>query len=251
MTSTMPDSAAMRPDAAAIPAPPSSSRAAALHPARARKRSKARGNLFSILVPALLLGAWFLSDLVRPDKFSVFPSLQDVVTCWIDWIFDTTQGRYFYSGTWILDFAASMIRIIGGLVIGSAAAVLFGLSVLWLPIIEKITDPVIQILRPIPKTAFLPFAILLFGLGNGPAMFMTIYGVFLIVYVQVIMSIKLVPADLKHAAAMLGASKSQVVMKPSSLMPDLPPPDSARLKKITNAASVTNIAALRMGGSSG
>ncbi|MDB5631848.1 MAG: transporter permease [Tardiphaga sp.] len=211
MTYTMPDSAAMPPDAAAIQAPSSSSRAAAPHPARARKRSKAYGNLFSILVPALLIGAWFVSDLVRPDKFSVFPSLQNVVTCWADWIFDTTQGRYFYSGTWIVDFTASMIRIIGGLVIGSAAAVLFGLSVLWLPIIEKITDPIIQILRPIPKTAFLPFAILLFGLGNGPAMFMTIYGVFLIVYVQVIMSIKLVPADLKHAAAMLGASKSQVL----------------------------------------
>jgi NitT/TauT family transport system permease protein len=80
-----------------------------------------------------------------------------------------------------------------------------------MPIIEKLIDPVVQMLRPIPKTAFLPFAILLFGLGNGPALFMTIYGVFLIVYVQVIVSIKLVPGDLRRASLMLGATQRQVL----------------------------------------
>jgi NitT/TauT family transport system permease protein len=157
---------------------------------------------------------------VRPAEFSFFPSLQSVAACLMDWVLNTTDGRYFYSGTWLYDFTASMLRVIGGLVLGSAAAVLLGLSSLWFPIIERVTDPVIQILRPIPKTAFLPFAIMLFGLGNGSAMFMTIYGVFLIVYVQVIMSIKLVPADLRHAAVMLGASRSQMlrtVVLPSAL----------------------------------
>jgi NitT/TauT family transport system permease protein len=204
-------SAVLPPDATAMQAVSSSSHAGAPRSAKARKQPKLMGNIYSILVPALLLGAWLVSDLLRPDGFSVFPSLHSVVICWIDWVFDITNGKYFYSGTWVVDFTASMIRVIGGLVIGSAAAVLFGLSVLWLPVIEKITDPLIQILRPIPKTAFLPFAILLFGLGNGPAMFMTIYGVFLIVYVQVLMSIKLVPADLRNAAAMLGASNGQVL----------------------------------------
>ena len=85
------------------------------------------------------------------------------------------------------------------------------MSVLWIPASEKIIDPIIQLLRPIPKTAFLPFAILLFGLGNGPALFIIVYGVFLIVYIQVIMSLKLVPADLRRASLMLGASNRQVL----------------------------------------
>lgn len=169
-------------------------------------------NWFAVAVPCTLLGAWYLSDLLRPADFSLFPTLKSVLSSWTDWIFNTTNSRYFYSGTWGIDFVSSIIRVIGGLILGSVLAIALGLSVLWLPLIDKITDPIIQILRPIPKTAFLPFAILLFGLGNGPALFMTIYGVFLIVYVQVLMSIKLVPADFRNAAMMLGARNSQVLM---------------------------------------
>jgi NitT/TauT family transport system permease protein len=120
-------------------------------------------------------------------------------------------GKFFYSGMWLTDLLHSLARVLGGLVLGSGLAILLGLGVLWLPASEKLIDPIVQLLRPIPKTAFLPFAILLFGLGNGPALFMTVYGVFLIVYVQVIMSIKLVPADLRRASRMLGASQRQVL----------------------------------------
>ena len=164
-----------------------------------------------IVVPLLLLAAWWVTDLLRPEGFSFFPTLQSVVLCIIDWIFNTTGGRYFYSGTWTTDFIFSVARVLGGLVFGSGLAILLGLGVLWFPSSEKVIDPIVQLLRPIPKTAFLPFAILLFGLGNGPALFMVVYGVFLIVYVQVIMSIKLVPLDFRRASRMLGASHRQVL----------------------------------------
>lgn len=166
---------------------------------------------FAVGVPAALLFAWWLADLTRSSEFSMFPTLGSVISCWIDWIFDTTDGKNFFSGTFGLDLVASVSRVLGGLVLGSVMAITLGLAVLWVPLLERLTDPVVQMLRPIPKTAFLPFAILLFGLGNGPALFITTYGVFLIVYVQVVMSIKLVPADLRNAARMLGSSRRQVL----------------------------------------
>ncbi|MDB5414191.1 MAG: transporter permease [Rubritepida sp.] len=168
-------------------------------------------NPYAILVPAALILAWQLADLSRTDGFSMYPTLQGVVSCWLDWVFNTSGGQFFYSGTLWIDFIASMARVLGGLLLGSALAVALGLLALWVPLIDKLTDPIIQMLRPIPKTAFLPFAILLFGLGNGPALFITTYGVFLIVYVQVVMSIKLVPADLRNASRMLGASRRKVL----------------------------------------
>ena len=48
----------------------------------------------------------------------------------------------------------------------------------------------------------LPFAIIFFGLGNLPALFLVIYGVFLQVYLQVVTGVKLVSRDWKRAAAM-------------------------------------------------
>ncbi len=168
-------------------------------------------NPFFIIVPVTLLVAWWAADSLRSDEFSMFPTLGSVASSWVDWIFNTTDGQYFYSGTWWIDFVASMARVLGGLVLGSALAVTLGLLVLWLPLLDRITDPIVQMLRPIPKTAFLPFAILIFGLGNAPALFITTYGVFLIVYVQVVMSIKLVPADLRNASRMLGASPQRVL----------------------------------------
>ncbi|MGE0850998.1 MAG: ABC transporter permease [Hyphomicrobiaceae bacterium] len=164
-----------------------------------------------LLVPAGLLLAWGVTDVLRPQEFSFFPTLRSVVLCIADWIFNISGGKYFFSGMWLTDLAYSMARVIGGLVLGSMLAILVGLGVLWVPASEKLIDPIVQMLRPIPKTAFLPFAILLFGLGNGPALFMIVYGVFLIVYVQVIMSIKLVPVDFRRASRMLGASQRQVL----------------------------------------
>ncbi len=170
-----------------------------------------QGRLYYFLVPAALLLAWGVTDVVRTSEFSFFPTLRGVTICIIDWIFNVSGGKFFYSGMWLTDLLHSLARVLGGLVLGSGLAILLGLGVLWLPASEKLIDPIVQLLRPIPKTAFLPFAILLFGLGNGPALFMTVYGVFLIVYVQVIMSIKLVPADLRRASRMLGASQRQVL----------------------------------------
>jgi NitT/TauT family transport system permease protein len=173
--------------------------------------SASQGRLYYFLVPAALLLAWGVTDVVRTSEFSFFPTLRGVTICMVDWIFNVSGGKFFYSGMWLTDLVHSLARVIGGLVLGSGLAILLGLGVLWLPAFEKLIDPIVQLLRPIPKTAFLPFAILLFGLGNGPALFMTVYGVFLIVYVQVIMSIKLVPADLRRASRMLGASQRQVL----------------------------------------
>jgi NitT/TauT family transport system permease protein len=163
------------------------------------------------LVPLALLLLWFVSDFLRPPGFSFLPTFRAVLDTLGDWMFNTTDGKYFYSGKWWLDVVWSLIRVFGGLVVGSALAVLVGLGTLLFPFTEKIVDPIVQMLRPVPKTAFLPFAILLFGLGNGPALFITIYGVFLIVYVQVVMSIKLVPVDFRRAAQMLGASDAKVL----------------------------------------
>ena len=116
------------------------------------------------------------------------------------------EGRLTTPGRWVHDALGSSFRAIVGFVIGSGLAIVIGVAVGWSSKAERIIDPTVQVLRPMPRTALLPFAIIFFGLGNLPALFLVVYGVFLQVYLQVVTGVKLVSRDWKRAAAMLGAS---------------------------------------------
>ena len=193
---------------ATIPAEPSAE-AAAPRPSRAGPRL----DPFCLILPGGVLLAWWVAVYFGLLTNVLMPSIGGVGLTLMDWVFNVSGGRYFFSGTWWRDLLGSLMRVLIGFGVGSALAIVIGILVGWYRVVERIADPMIQVLRPIPKTAFLPFAILLFGLGNPPAMFLTIYGVFLTVYVQVVVGVKLVSRDLKRAALMLGARDRDVLFR--------------------------------------
>ena len=124
------------------------------------------------------------------------------------------------------DAIGSSLRALTGFCIGSALAVIIGIAVGWSSKAERIFDPTVQLLRPMPRTALLPFAIIFFGLGNLPALFLVVYGVFMQVYLQVVIGVKLVSRDWRRAAAMLGASPD-----PDPLARDHPRSPAAHLPR--------------------
>ena len=166
----------------------------------------------ALILPAGLLLVWWGSARLGFIQNPLLPTIEDVGAAAREWIFGT-GNRYFFSGTWWRDLIGSVTRVFVGLIVGSALAIFVGMIVGWYTTVERVFDPMIQILRPIPKTAFLPFAILIFGIGNPPALFLTIYGVFLTVYIQVVVGVKLVPRDLKRAARMLGAKDRDILLR--------------------------------------
>ena len=125
----------------------------------------------------------------------------------------TGDAKAYFSGTWLDDAIGSSFRALSGFCIGSALAVIVGIAVGWSSKAERVFDPTIQLLRPMPRTALLPFAIIFFGLGNLPALFLVVYGVFMQVYLQVVIGVKLVSRDWRRAAAMLGASQTQILWR--------------------------------------
>ena len=145
----------------------------------------------------------------------LLPSPWKVVLTIGEWINPAwAQGRpAYFTGQWLGDALGSAYRALVGFALGSAAAVALGVWVGWSRTAERVFDPTVQLLRPMPRTALLPFAIIFFGLGNGAALFLVIYGVFLQVYIQVVTGVKLVARDWKRAAYMLGASDRQVLWR--------------------------------------
>lgn len=189
-----------------------------LAPRAERRRGLSRLLFIDPLKFALPLGlviAWTAASVLNWMPAVLLPSPLAVgraVAEWINPAWGTGRASY-YTGTWIHDAVGSSFRAIVGFVIGSALAIMIGVAVGWSSKAERIIDPTVQVLRPMPRTALLPFAIIFFGLGNLPALFLVVYGVFLQVYLQVVTGVKLVSRDWKRAAAMLGASPRQILWR--------------------------------------
>ena len=168
-----------------------------------------------LALPFAILVAWSAAYLFQWVPAVLLPSPVAVVRAVAEWInpaWGTGRPAY-YTGRWLEDALGSSFRAIVGFVIGSGLAVVIGVMVGWSSKVERAIDPTVQLLRPMPRTALLPFAIIFFGLGNLPALFLVVYGVFLQVYLQVVTGVKLVSRDWRRAAAMLGASDKQILWR--------------------------------------
>lgn len=166
-------------------------------------------------LPLAIIVAWAAAYAYRWLPPVLLPSPWAVLRATLDWIDPSLTGdaKAYFSGTWLNDAIGSSFRALTGFCIGSALAVIVGIAVGWSSKAERVFDPTVQLLRPMPRTALLPFAIIFFGLGNLPALFLVVYGVFMQVYLQVVIGVKLVSRDWRRAAAMLGASQTQILWR--------------------------------------
>ena len=73
------------------------------------------------------------------------------------------------NGTLLENIKTSMLRFAAGYISSVVIAVLLGLILGRLPKIFQYVNPAVQLLRPISPTAWMPFIVLLFGIGDVPA----------------------------------------------------------------------------------
>lgn len=112
--------------------------------------------------PALLVLAWDLA--VRTgtvDATFLSPPLTVADTMW----------RMIADGELWDHLAASLIRVLGGFIAATVAGILIGVAMGMIPLVNDLLKPVIELIRPISPIAWIPLAILWFGLGNGPSWF--------------------------------------------------------------------------------
>jgi NitT/TauT family transport system permease protein len=89
-----------------------------------------------------------------------------------------------------------------------------------LALVRDLLDPMLQLLRPIPVTAWLPLSMILFGLGARSAFFLVALGAFYPILVNTIFAVRSVEPRLFEAAQMLGVSPTRLfplVVLPASL----------------------------------
>lgn len=167
------------------------------------------------LMPVLVLAAW--EGISRAGWVSpiVLPAPSQVLLRWIAYAkplqpYDPAQGSWIVwalSGELPHDAVASLVRVAGGFAVGAGLALPLGLLMGAKPLVHDLFDPLVQIVRPIPPIAFIPLAILWFGLGNPPAFFLIALGAFFPVLVNTIAGVRNVDAIYVRAARNLGASQ--------------------------------------------
>jgi NitT/TauT family transport system permease protein len=155
------------------------------------------------VVPALLVAVWQVATAGR--LYSLIPPPADVWTEMQDLAIGGVNDDAF-SGTLWTHLAASLGRVYGGFTLAAAAALPLGLLIGRVPLVRALLEPVLQVLRPVPVTAWLPLAMILFGLGPRSAFFLVFLGAFYPILVNTVFGVRSVEPRLFEAAAMLGCT---------------------------------------------
>jgi NitT/TauT family transport system permease protein len=113
---------------------------------------------------------------------------------------------WLFSGEFVHDAISSLYRVVTGFLVGAVLALPFGLAMGASDKVYRYFNPLLQVLRPIPPIAYIPLAILWFGLGNPPAIFLIALGAFFPVLINTIAGVRAVDSIYLRAARNLGAS---------------------------------------------
>jgi NitT/TauT family transport system permease protein len=163
------------------------------------------------VVPLLLIAGWevFARSGYLPP--ALLPAPSAVLHALGDWVFGFDETTQTYSGHWARDAFASAVRVFGGFALASILGILAGVAIGWSRLFEKLLEPTLQMLRPVPPVSWIPLAIIWFGIANKPAIFLVFLGAFFPVLMNTIHGVKTVDHNLVRAGAMMGATERQLL----------------------------------------
>lgn len=126
-----------------------------------------RGWMLPIAVTLILLAIWDLGCIVSGT--TVFPTPADTYYAF---------GELIASERLPGDIAASLFRVTWGFVLAVAVGIPLGLIIGWYARGFEALNPIVQGLRPVSPIAWIPIAILWFGIGDGAGVFLIFLSTF-------------------------------------------------------------------------
>lgn len=134
-----------------------------------------------LALPILVLIVWELADLFGIIKPYTMPSPMGIVKVIIEYV----KNGVLFTSIWV-----SFARVLEGFLLALACAFVLGMAASLFPKVEIFTDLVVQILRPIPPIAWIPLAILWFGIGEGSKIYIIFLGAFFPIFVNIVDGVK-------------------------------------------------------------
>lgn len=162
-------------------------------------------------LPVVLVIIWQLADVVGWIHPYSMPSPVAVVE---------TTWDYIQTGELLDSMVVSVVRVLEGFLLALVTATLLGIAAALFPRFEIATDLVLQIIRPIPPIAWIPLAILWFGIGQSSKIFIIFLGAFFPIFVNTVDGIKNIDPrylELSRAYEVPGRDLIRYVVIPGAL----------------------------------
>jgi NitT/TauT family transport system permease protein len=150
----------------------------------------------SLAVIAALIGAWWLT--VVATHSVIFPTPWAVVTGTFELLKDGTLWRH---------IGASLMRVGVGFGLAVCVAVPLGLWMGWVRGAYRMLNPIFQILRPISPIAWIPIAILWFGVGDASPIYLIFISSVFPMVVQTTVGVHTIEKRYLRAAENFGVSR--------------------------------------------
>lgn len=116
-------------------------------------------------------------------------------------------GNLFYHA------ASSLFIVITGYIVGVGIGVPLGVMMAWYEPVNRAFGPIVRILRPIPTPAWIPLAILWFGIGISGKIFVIIIAAIVPCILNSFIAVRETPQELIDAARTMGASKRTLLIE--------------------------------------
>jgi len=169
--------------------------------------------MLGLVIPTVVVVLWQVTGSM-PGMAGILPTPLLVLEGWHSWIFAKPgMGLNPYLGTWLANVEYSSMRVAQGFTLAALVGVPLGLLIGWSKFISQMFDPMIQSLRPIPITAWLPFSIAVFGIRDIGSIFLIFLGGFYAIVVNTTQGARAVDRNLVRAALMMGASRTQLLLR--------------------------------------
>jgi NitT/TauT family transport system permease protein len=111
------------------------------------------------------------------------------------------------------DIGSSLRRVAIGFGAAVVLGIPMGLTFGWYPAINQIINPVMQILRPISPIAWIPVAIIFFGVGDKAAIFLIFLGAFFPIVVACVNGVSNVPGVYRRAGRNFGLAPAKLLAR--------------------------------------
>lgn len=150
-----------------------------------------------VAVWEIVVRAGLIDPLVLPPPSSVLRAAMQLVA----------------DGTLIADLTTSTRRALMGYVLGSAAAIPIGMITGSWRVGAVLFEPLLQLLRPIPALAWVPFSILWLGIGESQKLFVIALGVFFPVWLNTHIGMGNTPQRYVDVARTLGCNRLDLLVR--------------------------------------
>lgn len=169
---------------------------------------------FMVIIP--LLVGWELVARLS-DVGHALPPFSMILDTFVKGLFTLSESGP-YGGSpdvpvLIYQAGSSLVRVGAGFALAALIGIPLGFAMGYFKAFNTNMDPLISTLRPIPPIAWIPLAILWFGLGMKPTIFIIFIGTLFPIILNTQQGVRSASKRLTEFALVLGASRAQILRK--------------------------------------